>query len=284
MTKKKLTDLALIVAGSFVLALSVELFILPFDILSGGVAGIAVAVEPFFHVDKTLMANAISAGLFFVGWMMLGKEFALQTLFAAILYPVFTFWMNTWNITLDIPPLLASFYAGLLGGVGIGLVMRTGASTGGMDIPPLVLHKLTGVKVSTLVMITDGLTVLLGVVAYGLSAALIGLVSVFASSYGISKTLEAGGGAAAKSVQVITDKYEELVSAIDKELARGVTLLEGEGGYHNDPKKVVLCVVSVKQYNKLLEIIRRVDDRSFVITTDATDMHGEGFTYTSPNL
>ncbi|MBR3356480.1 MAG: YitT family protein [Solobacterium sp.] len=284
MTKKILGNIAHIVLGTFILSLSVELFIIPFNILSGGVAGIAVAMEPLFHINKTLLANCLTVSLFFVGWMFLGKEFALNTVLSSALYPVFTSWMSTWQAQLSIDPVLASFYSGLLGGIGIGLVMRTGASTGGMDIPPLVLSRLTGVKVATLVMITDALTVSLGVIAYDISSALVGLVSVFACGYAIDKVLSAGVGMNAKSVTIISDHWMEIRNEIDKQLRRGCTILQGKGGYHGDEKNVILCVVSGHQYTRLLEIIRKVDAGSFVITTDATDMHGEGFTYASPNL
>lgn len=282
--KKKLADAILIIVGTFILAVSVEYFVIPYRILSGGVAGIAVAIVPFFHLDETMIANILQVALFLVGWWVLGREFAANTLLSSMLYPVFTILLSHMDVKLSIPPMLASFYAGLLGGIGIGIVMRGGASTGGMDIPPLIMHKLTGAKVSTLVMITDALTVLLGIVAYDINAALIGLISVFASGIAIDKVLEAGQGTAAKSVQIISDHWQEIVDEIDQQLSRGVTLLEAEGGYQRTPKKVILCVVSGRQYTELLNLIREVDPLAFVITTDASDMHGEGFTYSSPNI
>lgn len=280
----KLYDASLIFIGTLILALSVEMFIIPYNILSGGVAGIAVALEPFFHVDKTLLANILTVLLFLLGWAVLGKSFAINTAFSSALYPVFTTLLSKINYGIDVPPMLASFYAGLLGGVGIGLIMRAGASSGGMDVPPLILHKLTGARISTLVVITDGLTVLLGVVAYDLNAALVGLISVMASGAGIHYVLEAGQGTSAKSVQIISDHYQEMNEAIAKELDRGVTLIDAQGGYSAQPKKVILCVVSERQYTRLLSIIRQIDEHAFVITTDASDMHGEGFTYSSPNI
>ena len=282
--KNKIVDAVLIIIGTFVLAMSVEMFIIPYNILSGGVAGIAVAVEPFFHLDKTFIANALTLILFFVGWAMLGRQFAISTAFSSLLYPLFTTALSWIDFGITVPPMLASFYAGLLGGVGIGLIMRAGASSGGMDVPPLILHKLTGAKISTLVVITDGLTVLLGIVAYDLNAALVGLISVFASGAGIRYVLEAGQGASAKSVQIISEHYREITEEINKELDRGVTLIDAQGGYSSQPKKVILCVVSERQYARLLSIIRQTDAHAFVITTDASDMHGEGFTYSSPNI
>lgn len=281
--KKKLMNITLILTGTFMLAMSVEFFILPYRILSGGVAGIAVALKPFFDIDETMFANTAVLALLIIGRMVLGREFAYRTLLSSLAYPVFTTLLARYPVQITIEPVLASFYAGLLGGAGIGLVMRTGASTGGMDIPPLILNKLTGIKIATLVMITDALTVLLGVLAYDINAALIGMISVFSSAVGIDKVLQLGQ-AAEKSVQIISENWEQIVSVIDEDLNRGCTLLNGEGGYQRSEKKVVLCIVSNSEYSKLLERIEEIDDKAFIITTEVSNVRGEGFTYSSPNI
>lgn len=284
MKKQRFRDIIMIILGTFILTVSVEMFILPYNILSGGVAGIAVALEPFFHIDETLFANVAVLSLLAAGYFFLGKEFALDTLISSLAYPVFTTLLARHPVELEIDPLLASFYAGLLGGIGIGLVMRTGASTGGMDIPPLILNRITGIKVSTLVMITDALTVLLGVVAYGMSAALLGLISVMASGFAISRILEAGRGVRVKNVQIISEHWEEIREGIEKEVNRGSTLFDCTGGYTGKPRKMILCIVSEREYPKLAELISRVDPRAFVIISDTSDMLGEGFTYSSANI
>ena len=283
---KKLMNRLYVIVGTFILTMSVEFFILPYHILSGGVAGIAVAFEPFFHVDETLVANILTIALLIIGTLILGKQFGVDTLLSSVCYPIFTTLLAQVQpmLSINVDPILASFYAGLLGGVGIGIVMRAGASTGGMDVPPLIANKLTGLKISTGVIITDGLTVLIGIVAYGLDAALVGLISVFASGYAIDKVLSIGAGSNAKSVTIISEKWKEISETVMKEMDRGVTFLDGEGGYQNDKKKVILCVVSSKEYSHLVEIINSIDDRAFTITTDASDMHGEGFTYPSPTI
>ncbi len=277
--KKKIRDLLLIIIGTFFLCVSVQMFILPYNILSGGVAGIAVAAQPFLHIDKTLAANTLTLCLLGVGSVILGREFFVTTVFSSVLYPIFNSILLRTLVIPNIEPVLASFYGGLLGGIGVGMVMRAGASTGGMDVPPLVINKLTGFKISTLVLLTDGLTVLLGYFAYGIEAVLVGLISVFATSYAINRVLSIGDGQVAKSVQIISDHWEAIVADIQRDLNRGVTLMDGEGGWSRARRKVVLCVVDQKQYPNLIEIVEQNDPSAFVITTDATDMHGEGFTY-----
>lgn len=284
MKKNKLIMVLQILAGTFLLSMSVEFFIIPNNILSGGVAGIAVAFEPFFHIDKTLFANCAAIGLLIVGAIVLGKQFALNTVISSLAYPVFNNLLASVPNPVQVDPILAALYAGALGGLGIGIVMRAGASTGGMDIPVLITHKITGIKISVLVIIVDALTVTLGIIAYDISAALLGLVSVFASGYAIDRVLSAGQGSNAKSVHIISDQWEQIRDSIYQNLNRGVTILKGRGGFISEPKNIVLVVVSTRQYADLIALIKDIDEKAFVITNDASDMHGEGFTYASSNL
>ncbi len=125
---------------------------------------------------------------------------------------------------------LATIYGGALMGIGIGCVFRTGASTGGMDIPPLILNKYTHLPLPSPVMLIDALTVLLGAMVYGLQPALMGILSVWVSSFMINKTLMIGGQEA-KNVMIISNKHKEIMEYIHKELNRGTTLLQAVGGY-----------------------------------------------------
>lgn len=275
--KKHIINSITVVVGTFILAIAVETFIIPYRILSGGVAGIAVALQPLLHVSATLIANSVLIILLIIGGFILGKEFLKNTVLSCIAYPIFTSILSG-RVNVVVDPILASFYGGLVAGAGIGIVLKTGASTGGMDIPPLIINKLTGIKLSTLVLITDFLTVLLGLFVYDLSAVLLGLVSVFMTSVAISKVLTING-TVSKAVQIISVKYEDILKEIDAQLERGATLLQGYGSYTGEEKRIILCVVSERQYGTLIEIVKEIDPSAFIITTDATDMHGEGFTY-----
>lgn len=275
--KKQIINSITVVVGTFILAISVETFIIPYRILSGGVAGIAVALHPILHISATVIANSVLIILLIIGSFILGKEFLKNTVLSCIAYPIFTSILSG-RVNVVVDPILASLYGGLIAGAGVGIVLKTGASTGGMDIPPLIINKLTGIKLSTLVLITDFLTVLLGLFVYDLSAVLLGLVSVFASSAAISKVLTING-TVSKAVQIISVKYEDILKEIDAQLERGATLLQGYGSYTGEEKRIILCVVSDRQYGTLIEIVKEIDPSAFIITTDATDMHGEGFTY-----
>lgn len=278
MKNNRLINIILIILGNFILAFSVAVFILPYNILSGGVAGIAVVFNSLMGLNKEIVVNFLVIALFLIGWLILGKEFATKTFVSSVFYPLFLSLIMDFMPVFEIDALLASLYGGLIAGVGIGIVMRTGASTGGMDIPPLILNKVTNIKVSTLVIIIDALTVMLGFLAFGLEEILIGFISVFATGYTIDKVL-LFGGSISKSVQIISDNPDEIVSAIHNKLDRGTTLTEATGGFTGKKRIVILVVVSQNQYNELIDIVNSIDKEAFVITTDATSVHGEGFSF-----
>lgn len=277
--KKTMLTVVTVAVGTFILALSVEWFILPFNILSGGVAGIAVALQPLFGFDPNITMYVLIVSLFLLGWGFLGKEFALKTFLSTVFYPLFLAILQRVNLPLlAIEPLLACLYGGLLGGVGIGMVFRVNASTGGMDIPPLIIHKYTGISLSKLVLSIDALTVLLGVFAYGIEAVLVGFIAVWACSFMINKIL-LYGGESAKSVYIISDKQEEITAYVHEHMERGSTILNARGGYTGDQRDVLLVVITQKQYPELAHRVTELDPNAFLIVQDATEVRGEGFSF-----
>ena len=276
--KQKGKDIVWVVAGNAVLALAVSMFILPYDILSGGVAGVAVALQPLIPLPVTLMVNLLVVGLFIVGACFLGKDFAMKTILSSLIYPVFLTFFSGRVPVLDLDPILASLYGGLLGGTGVGMALRTGASTGGMDIPPLIVHKLTHIEIAKLVLITGALTVLLGAFTYGLEAVLVGFVSVWASSVAIDKVLMFGGQQA-KAIQIISDQYEQIIERIHSELERGTTLIEAQGGFTCEKRKIILVVITKNQYPALMEMVTAIDKEAFVIANDTHEVKGFGFSF-----
>lgn len=273
-------EIITIIAGNLVVAIGVTYFILPLDILSGGVAGIAVALKPIFHISPATMINALTIGLYLLGVFVLGRKFAMKTILSTIVYPLFIFLLNMLSSDVHITenPLLASLYGGICIGVGIGLVYRVGASTGGMDIPPLVINKYTSIPLPTLVMCVDGVTVILGASVYGIEKAMIGLISVWICGKMIDKIITFGGHEA-KNVMIISEKHELLMKEIYQNINRGATILHAEGGYTRERKPVIMTVIVKKQFPELNHIITRVDPEAFVIVSDVFEVQGEGFTY-----
>lgn len=279
MQKKYIKDILIILFGNFLVAVSVQYFILPFDILTGGVAGFAVALSPIIPLSEETIINILVIGLFILGWLILGKEFALKTFLSSIVYPIFITILGKFPIPLDISPLLASIYSGIIGGLGIGIVLRRGSSTGGMDIPPLILNHYTGIETSKFILLTDGLTCLLGLLNYPIESLLNGLISVFLSSLVINK-IEISYGSDSLSVQVISSNWEIINQEVLKQLNRGVTIVDVQGGYTMKEHKMLLIVIDKREYPILLDILDKYDKNAFVITNPVQSVHGEGFKLT----
>ncbi len=272
--------MGMIVLGNLAIAIGVSFFILPSNILSGGVAGIAVALEPVFHIEPRLVINGLTIGLYILGAVLLGKQFALKTFVSTIVYPLFITVLGIWfaDVRITSNPLLASIYGGIFVGTGIGLVYRVGGSTGGMDIPPLIINKYTHIPLSSLVMMIDGLTVLLGAIVYGIEASMIGLVSVWVCAQVINKLITLGAREA-KNVLIISEKHDEVIQQIYQQIDRGVTILHATGAYTQQEKPVIMVVLYKKQFIELNRVIAAVDPEAFVIVSDVNEVQGRGFTY-----
>lgn len=283
--KKELMQEAVwLLVGNLCLAIGVGWFILPNDVLTGGLAGVAIALEPLIHVTPELVINVLTVALFIVGACVLGKRFAAKTVVSTIAYPLFLS-LFSWLANNVIAPdtflmdkYLATIYGGALMGIGVGCVFRTGASTGGMDIPPLIINKYTHLPLPSLVLMIDALTVLFGAAVYGLQPALTGILSVWVSSFMINKTLTIGGQAA-KNVMIISNKYKEIMDVIHDDLGRGTTVIEASGGYSEEKRPVVMVVITKKQLHDLQLLVAHIDKEAFVIVTDTNEVQGLGFTY-----
>lgn len=272
-----------IILGNFILACGVAFFIVPDQILTGGVAGLAVIFAPIINVSETFLINVLTYILFIIGTIFLGKKFAFKTLLSTVLYPVFVTVLTqmTSKMYITSNPMLATIYGGVCVGVGVGLVFKTGASTGGMDIPPLIIHKYTHIKLSTLVLITDSLTVLLGATLRGVEPALIGIISVYLSAVMIDRTMMIGMDQS-KSLMIISDENEKILDRVMKELNRGATLLKAQGGFTKDDKDVLMLVISKNQFPVVNRMIQEIDPSAFVIVNDVNEVQGEGFTFDEP--
>lgn len=282
--KEMLNEMVWIIAGNIALAIGVAWFILPNDVLTGGLPGVAIALQKVVPLSPELMINVGTVGLFIVGVMILGKKFAMKTIVSTICYPLLLSlfsYIATNYIPADtfiMDKYLATIYGGALMGIGIGCVFRTGASTGGMDIPPLVINKYTHIPLPTLVLIVDAMTVMLGALTYGLQAALTGVLSVWVSSFMINKTMLIGGHDA-KNVMIVSDKYKEIMDKIHETLERGTTIINATGGYSQEQKPVLMVVIVNKQLPQLQKMVSHIDPEAFVIVMNANEVQGLGFTY-----
>lgn len=274
--KKLLFEVLSILLGNLLLAFAVSYFIIPNHILSGGVAGVAIALSPLLHVDIQTIITAMMIIWFVMGTIFLGKGFGIKTIGSTLLYPVLIAIMSRYPLNLEIEPILASIYGGIICGIGMGIVFRVGASTGGMDIPPLILGKYTKIKTHVWIFVIDGLTIVLGITTYGLNSALIGLISAYTASKMIN-AVQTLSGVSTKQVFIITDKIDEVLQEILISIDRGATLLDGYGGFTKEKRKIIMTVLLTDQYAQLEKKVKEIDHEAFLIVSDATEVHGNGF-------
>ena len=275
----RIRKILMIEFGTFLFAFAIGMFILPGNILSGGVAGITNLISGFIPIENDILVAIINTLLFLVGSIFLGKEFFMNTLIYSATYP-FILLLITRNLpTVEIDPLLAAVYGGIIGGIGVGIMFRNGGSSGGTDAIALILEKYFHVKASTTIMIMDALTVLAGLYIYGLNSVLIGLISVFLLTFALERTMNIYTGIEAKKFEIISDRYEQIADEIHNVVERGTTILDVTGGYTGDRKKMLVVVASDDQYQAVKSIIDRNDPNAFVVISETKEINGEGFTY-----
>lgn len=275
----RIRRILMIEIGTFLLALAIGMFILPGKILTGGVAGITSILSKYVTISEDIITIIINIALFVIGSIFLGKEFFFNTLVFSVSYPFMILFVTRVLPSYEVEPLLASIYGGLIGGIGVGLMFRNGGSSGGTDAIALIAEKYLKVKVNHVVMIMDALTVLAGLYTYGLNAVLIGLISVILTGYALEKALTMYSGVEGKKFEIISDKYEEISSDILNILARGTTIMDIQGGFTGQKKKMLVVIVSEEQFSAVKEIISKHDPNAFVIISNMTEVNGEGFTY-----
>lgn len=265
-----------LVLGNSIMAFGVVYFILPNHILSGGIAGIAVALSPVLNIEPQLIMYIMIVLTYILGLIFLGKMFAIKTLASSIMYPILISVFEKVLVPTPVDPLMASIYGGLLTGIGLGVTFKAGASTGGMDIPPLILSKFTSTRVSIWILIFDALTVLLGFSTYGLESVLIGFISVFAATFAVDK-IGTIGGEQAKQVFIVSNYSNEILKHIHAVIERGSTIIEAKGGYTGDKKDIIMTILMVEQYPELESYVKSIDPEAFLIVSNVTEVHGNGF-------
>jgi uncharacterized membrane-anchored protein YitT (DUF2179 family) len=272
-TNKK--DIISILLGNTLLALAVILFIVPGHLLSGGTTGISLFLNHYFHLPISIFTFIFNFIVFIIGALILGKKFALQTLISTFYYPfilgVFEFSFQGFYLTDDI--LINTLFAGVL--VGVAIAIKAGASTGGMDIPPLILNKLFKIPVSISMYVFDSLIVLAQFGFSDVRQCLYGIVLIFIYTMVIDKILVMG--AQKIEVKIISSKYEEIRKAILTNVDRGVTMLHGQTGYLLENTEVLINVISTRELVQVERIVKSIDEDAFMIISNVHEVQGRGF-------
>lgn len=266
-----------IVLGNGLYALTVKLFLIPSGLITGGATGIALAFNRLTGLSTSGVLLAVNLVMLALGWAVLGRKFALSTLASTILSPFFLeVWerlLGDFRITEDL--LLYTLFSGLGIGVSLGIVIRSGASTGGMDIPPLVLQKLFRIPVSISMSVFDLIILLAQAVSTSRDQVLYSIALVGVYTVILDKVILMGS--TRTEVKIVSKKSDEIRAAILSQIDRGVTLLHGEGGYLREPTEVLLSIISNRELPRLEKLIHSIDPESFVIVSHVSEVSGRGF-------
>ena len=273
--RQMLRDYALLALGTFLAALSLPLFFLPYDIAPGGISGISTVLSSVLPLSVGLLSFALNVPLFLVGWRTVGWRFAVRSFIAMTLMSLFIDLVPVSDVSGNV--LLAAVFGGVLLGLGLGLVVRAGATTGGTDMAAKMIHnRVAFLTIATILFMIDGLVVAVAALAFGIEAALWALIALFVSSQTMDMVIK--GFNTAMQFMIISRDSEQIVRRIHEDLERGCTRLMAEGTYSGKPVGTLLCVVSRTEAPRLKKIVSEIDPDAFVTVCNVHEALGEGFT------
>ncbi|MEZ0397197.1 MAG: YitT family protein [Anaerolineales bacterium] len=273
-------DYAIIALGTLIQAVGLRLFLVPAQLASGGISGIAQLIHHYTAWPIGLMVFLGNVPLFLLGWRYLGgRRFALRTAVAVATYSVFADllmllpFFPRHGITDDI--LLNALYGAVISGVGYGLVYRAQGTSGGSDVLARILNHWRGVPMTQSYLMTDSLVVLAAGLVFGWKEALYAVIVLYVSGLVADAVLEGGG--TVRTAIIVTDRMEAIADRILHEMERGVTILHGTGGYTLASRPVLYCVVSRSEVQQLKTIVHESDPKAFLVIGTAHEVLGEGF-------
>ena len=267
-------DYIFVLIGSFFIAVAFNAFLLPNNIASGGVAGISTITKALFDWEPSIVQWALNVPLFIAGVLILGKNFGIKSFVGTVVLPFFVYLTRDLSVATD-NSLLAAIFGGTLVGIGIGIVFKGRASTGGIDLAAQILHKYTRIPLGVCVALLDGMIVLTATLVFSLEEGLFALIALFLTSRTIDFVQV--GFNTSKTLIIITKEPDKVRQALLEDIDRGVTLLKGSGGYTNEERKVLMCVVQQNEFSKTAQVVRSIDMDAFVVVMNATEVLGEGF-------
>ena len=276
---KRIITFLMVILGNCIYALSVKLFVLPANLISCGTTGIALVVNQLLNIPMPEFIFVFNILMLALGWLVLGKQFAMTTVLSSLFYPIALEVLNRTlgDVHITDNQLLNVLFAGMGLGISLGVVIRGGASTGGMDIPPLILKKLLHIPVSASLWVFDFCIMLCQMTFHPLEDLLYGVLLLIVISVTLNKVMLFG--TSKTEVKLISAKSDEIRAAILTQVDRGVTILHGEGGYLHKDTEVVLSVVSNHELPKIERLARQIDPDCFIIVSRVTEVWGRGFSY-----
>ncbi|GFN30674.1 YitT family protein [Paenibacillus xylaniclasticus] len=271
-----------IMAGTAIYAFGLSYFVIPNQLMEGGLTGIGVLLNYIFGFPLSISTLVLNIPLFILGLRMLGKHQMAYTIIGTVSLSIFLAlieaaiakgWLIPFQTSQDY--ILAALYAGVTLGLGLGTTFRFGGTTGGVDIVARIISKLKGWSMGQIILALDVVIIGLALLYIPKEKVLYTLVTVFIASKMIDFIQE--GAYAAKAVSVITNEGHRIASQVTKQLDRGVTLIPAIGAYSGSHKHIVYCVVNRQEVRQLRAVVKSIDPRAFIVISDVHDVLGEGF-------
>lgn len=283
--RDSLRDYLIILAGAFLQGISMRLFIIPTQLLSGGLTGAALIINYLTEIPIGLMIFIGNVPLFFLGWRYLGGlRFVLRSVVAISLFSFFTdisaLFLPAAGVSDDL--VINSLYGAILGGLGLGMVYRGKGTTGGTDILGRIMNHKLGISISNAYLITDTVVILLGGLIFNWELALYGLAVIYVMGLAAQTAFE--GPAVYRTAIIISNQPSTVSEGIMRRLNRGVTMLYGEGGFTQQKRDVLYVVVTQSEIPLLKEIVKDADVEAFMVIGQAHEALGEGFRSLSPEM
>lgn len=276
--KKNLWTIIGVLAGNLILAFTVSAFMVPHGIIMGGATGMGLTISHYFPIDLSLIIFIVNAILFVLGAVVLGKKFALTTIISTFVYPTFLSVVRQIPGVADMTDniMLATIYGGALLGLGIGLIVRVGASTGGTDILALVFNKWFHIPVAALLYVVDFTVLGMQVFFSNSEQTLYGILALILTTIVLNRVMLMGQSQI--QLFIITELYEEVKEKMLKEIDAGVTMVHIETGYGKKQQQGVLCVIPKRKLYSVKELVQMVDPKAFITITQINEVRGRGFT------
>lgn len=277
-TWKTVREFLVVLIGALVQAFAMRLFLVPGQLVSGGISGAAQIINHFAPIPIGLMVLIGNIPLLLLGWRFLGgPRFALRTAAAVGAFSLFTdllvFLLPAQGMTQD--NVLNALFGGVLLGVGLGLVYRGGGTSGGSDILGRILNHRLGISISAAYLLTDSIVVLAGGFAFSWEKALYGMVVIYVS--GLAAEMVSEGSGIFRTAIIISEEHEKISNEIMTVLSRGVTVLSGRGAYTNTDRPVLYCVITRAEVNQLKQVVKEIDPLAFMVIGVTHEALGEGF-------
>ena len=282
--KQILKSLPMVALGNAVMAAAIVLFILPAGLITGGTAGLGIIMQHLTGMSLPVFSAIFNVTMFLLGLVCLGKTFAATTLVSTVLSPVMLAVMQyiVGDLVICEDVLLCVLFGGILVGVAIAMVVRAGSSTGGMDIPPLLLQKFAGIPMSRSLYAFDLFIIAGQTVLVAPDMLLYGVLMVLVYTVVIDKLMAQGD--AQIQLQIVSEESDAIRRAILQDVDRGVTLLHGQTGYFQQETDVLFTIISPRERHRTEQLIRRIDPHAFIIISHVTRVSGGGFSEAKKRL